>query len=425
LTGDGNAPRPTAAVLVTGNEILLGLTQDRNSGFLARALDALGFDLDRVLTVGDAQEDIENGLRELLGHDLVITSGGLGPTHDDRTVGCVAAVAGVELESHEPTMRYLEERTARFARDRGLDPASFVRGNRKQALVPRGSTVIPPVGTAPGLAVDVQGTLAIVLPGPPRELSQMWDTATELPQFRQVLGRAESLERHVLRVYGTSESAIADAFEDAGGDGGGTVTTICAHRFEVEVLVRAPERRRDALDHLVEGMKERLGTAVYLEDERSIEELVLDLCRTRGLKVATAESCTAGLVSARLASIPGSSDVLLGGVVSYANEVKHGLLGVSTETLETYGAVSAECAAEMAAGVRRATGADLGVSVTGVAGPGGGTEDKPVGLVYVHVSAPGSEKGRRTVFPGDRNSVRDFAATTALHLLRRAVTDPA
>ncbi len=424
MSSDGNAPRPSAAVLVTGSEILLGLTQDRNSGFLGRALDAIGVELRRVLTVGDGQEEIENGLRELLGHDLVITSGGLGPTHDDRTVACVAAVAGVELETHEPTMRYLEERTARFARDRGLDPASFVRGNRKQALVPHGSTVIAPVGTAPGVALDAQGTLVVVLPGPPRELSQMWDTASQLPEFEAVLGRAESLERHVMRVYGTSESAIADAFEDAGGDDGGTVTTICAHRFEVEVLVRAPERRRDALERLVAGMKERLGDAVYLEDERSVEELVLDLCRTRGLTVAAGESCTAGLVAARLASIPGASDVLLGGVVAYANELKQGLLGVSTETLEQHGAVSAECAAEMAAGVRRATGADLGVSVTGVAGPGGGTAEKPVGLVYIHVSAPDRERGRRIVFPGDRNSIRDFAATTALHLLRRTVTDP-
>jgi nicotinamide-nucleotide amidase len=410
-------------VLVTGNEILLGLTQDRNSGFLARSLDALGVELQRVLTVGDTQEEIERGLRELLGNDLVITSGGLGPTHDDRTVAAVAAVAGAELEQHEPTLRYLEDRTARFARERGLDPASFVRGNLKQALVPRGGTVIPPVGTAPGLAIDVQGTLVVVLPGPPRELSQMWDTASALPEFQAVLGRAETLERHVLRVYGTSESAIADAFEDAGGDANGTVTTICAHRFEVEVLVRAPERRHDALEQLVSGMKQRLGDAVYLEDTRSLEELVLDLCRTRGLKVAAAESCTAGLVAARLASISGASDVLLGGVVAYANEIKQRLLGVSAETLATHGAVSAECAAEMAAGVRRTTGADLGVSVTGVAGPGGGTPDKPVGLVYIHVSSPERERGRRIVFPGDRNSIRDFAATTAIHLLRRTVTD--
>ena len=200
-----------------------------------------------------------------------------------------------------------------------------------------------------------------------------------------------------MRVYGTSESAIADAFEDAGGDDDGTVTTICAHRFEVEVLVRAPERRRDALERLVAGMKERLGDAVYLEDERSVEELVLDLCRTRGLTVAAGESCTAGLVAARLASIPGASDVLLGGVVAYANELKQGLLGVSTETLEQHGAVSAECAAEMAAGVRRATGADLGVSVTGVAGPGGGTagEARRAGLHPRLGAGPGAGQADR------------------------------
>jgi nicotinamide-nucleotide amidase len=414
--------RPTAAVLVTGSEILLGLTRDRNSGFLARGLDALGIDLRRILTVGDEEEDLARGLDELRGHDLIVTSGGLGPTHDDRTVAVVADAAGVPLVLHEPTLEAIRERTAIFARQRGLDPESFVAGNRKQALVPEGADVLRPVGTAPGLLVELGPLLCVVLPGPPSELERLWRVLPERPAFAALLDRAGHLERRMLRVFGQSESAVADAFAASGGDEGGTVTTICARRLEIEVLVRADPSRHAAFERLLAGLRERLGGAIYAEDERSLEVHVLDRLRARGWTTATAESCTGGLVAARLTEIPGASDVLLGGVVAYANEVKHDVLGVPEPVLREAGAVSAEAAQAMAEGVRRVTGADAGVAVTGIAGPDGGTAEKPVGLVHLHVSSPAGDQARRIVFPGSRTDVQQWAATTALHMLRLAAT---
>jgi nicotinamide-nucleotide amidase len=411
--------RPSAAVLVTGSEILLGLVEDRNSGFLARELDVLGVDLRRVLSVGDGLDEIGEGLAELAGHDLLLTSGGLGPTHDDLTVAAVARAAGLPLELDERVLAQIEERTRPFARQRGIDPATFADGNRKQALVPRGAAVLDPIGTAPGLVLGLDGATCVVLPGPPRELQEMWRALLERDLLARVLSHARRLARRVLRVYGTSESAVADAFAAAGGDREGTRTTICARRLEVEVLIRAQPGSESELDALAAGLRERLGDAVYAEDERTVEEHVLDGLRVRGATLAVAESCTAGLVAARLAGVAGASDVLLGGVVAYANEVKRDVLGVPAAILAEHGAVSAECAGAMALGARRLTGATVGVAVTGIAGPEGGTPEKPVGLVYLHVSSPAGEQGRRLVFPGGRDQVREWAATTALHLVRR------
>ena len=416
------AGRPAAAVLVTGQELLLGLVADANTRFLARELDRLGIELRRVSIVGDAQGEIAAGLRELAGHDLVITSGGLGPTHDDRTVEAVAEAADAELVLDEELLVAIAGITAEYARRRGADPALNRDGDRKQALVPRGATVIPPAGTAPGLLLPFGSGSALVLPGPPRELATVWERALELEPITALRERAGTLLRHTLRVYGTGEPAVARAFAAAGGDDGGTRTTICARALEVEVTIRAEPERRAALEALVGGLREQLGDAVFAEDERPLAALALDALRARGLHLAVAESCTAGLVAARLADIPGSSDVLLGGVIAYANEVKRELLGVPDALLAEYGAVSAECAEAMARGARSATGSEVGISVTGVAGPGGGSERKPVGLVYLHVSAPGLERGQELHLPGDRAQVREWAAIAALQLIRTALS---
>jgi nicotinamide-nucleotide amidase len=414
--------RPSAALLVTGQELLLGLVTDANTQFLAHELDALGIDLQRVSVVGDARDEIVGGLRELAGHDLVITSGGLGPTHDDRTVEAVAEVAGAELAVDEKLLEAIAAITAAYARRRGTDPALNRDGDRKQALVPRGATVIPPAGTAPGLLLPIGTGHVLVLPGPPRELATVWRAALELEPIADLRARAGTLLRSTLRVYGVGEPAVARAFAAAGGDAGGTRTTICARQLEVEVTVRAEPESQQALAALVAGLREQLGDAVYAEDERPLAEHVLAAMREHGLHIAVAESCTAGLVGAALASIPGSSDVLLGGVIAYANEVKQQLLGVPAELLAEFGAVSAECARAMAAGARAATGAEVAVSVTGVAGPGGGTALKPVGLVYLHVSAPGAERGQELHLHGDRSQVRELAAVAALQLVRMTVS---
>ena len=411
-----------AGVLVTGSEILLGMTQDRNSGWLGRELDRLGVELRRVLTVGDEQEDIENGLRALAGCDLILTSGGLGPTHDDRTVAAVAAVAGVDLALDEATLAMIDARTAEFARQRGRDPSTYREGNRKQAMVPVGCEILEPVGTAPGMVVEWGGSVVVVLPGPPSELAGMWQTAAARTAVAGVLARAGRMERRTLRVYGTSESAVANAFRDAGGDERGTLTTICAHRLEIEVTIRASSGDVAAADALADGMAARLGPAVYARDERQLEVHLIDALRARGWRVATAESCTAGLVAARITEIPGSSDVLAGGIVAYANDIKRALLDVPVSLLDAHGAVSAECAEAMAQGARRRLGTDAAVAVTGIAGPGGGTPEKPVGLVYFHVSTPAGERALKQVFPPRRETVREWASTVALQLLRIEAT---
>jgi nicotinamide-nucleotide amidase len=409
------SPRPTAAILITGSELLLGLVADRNTIFLAQTLDRLGLDLQRVLLVGDSEEEIADGLRSLREHDVVITSGGLGPTHDDRTVSAVAGVSGRELGIDEPLRARIAEIMDEYARRRGIPPAEYVHGIEKQALVPRGAHIIFPVGTAPGLVVPWEDTTVVVLPGPPAELAQMWPMVEQHPAAT-ALRAGERLERSLLRVFGVSESVVAHAFAEAGGDEAGTTTTICARRAEVEILVRAPHGASDARLRLVDAMRDRLGADVFSEDERPLAELVLDAARARGATIATAESCTAGMVAARLTDIAGSSDVVVGGVVAYANEIKQAMLGVPAALLEQHGAVSAECAEAMARGALAATGAGLAISTTGVAGPGGGTPEKPVGLVYLHCASAFGERARRVVLPGDRTTVRDSATTTALHL---------
>ncbi len=417
----GAAPR--AAVLVTGSEILIGRTQDTNSGWIARQLDAHGVRLVRVVQVDDGEDAIAQALESLLaeGVDLVVTSGGLGPTHDDRTVAVVARVTGRELAVDEATLAKIDAIVADFARHRGVDFARYARGNRKQAQVPAGAAVLDPVGTAPGVVVPHGSQVIVVLPGPPVELQRMWAAAVENPLVAPVLARA-AMPRRILRVYGTPESQVGDLFEELGGDSGGTETTICASKAEIEIVIRYPEQHRAAGDALADGFRARLGRAIYAEGEARLEAVVLDLLRARGLTLATAESCTAGLVAARVAAVPGASDVLLGGVIAYANEVKQHVLGVPADLLDRFGAVSAECAAAMAQGARRVAGADVGVAVTGVAGPGGGTDAKPVGLVHLHVSAPGVERPAERRFPGPRENVRDWSATAALHLVRMAVT---
>jgi nicotinamide-nucleotide amidase len=409
------SPRPTAALLITGSELLLGLVADRNTSFLAQTLDRLGLDLQRVLVVGDGEDEIAEGLETLRRHDVLITSGGLGPTHDDRTVAAIARASRRELVLDAPLRATIAAIMDAFARRRGIEPSEYVDGIDKQALVPRGAQIIDPIGTAPGLIVPWGETTVLVLPGPPAELAQMWPMLEQHPAAA-VLRAGERLERSLLRIYGVSESVVAHAFAEAGGDADGTTTTICARRAEVEVLVRAPERARAARERLTDGMRSRLAEGLFSEDERPLEELVLDAARARGMTMATAESCTSGLVAARLTEVAGSSDVVVGGIVAYANEVKQAMLGVTSELLEQHGAVSAECAQAMAQGALAATGAGFAISTTGIAGPGGGSAEKPVGLVYVHCASTIGESARQLMLPGDRAAVRDGTTTAALHM---------
>jgi nicotinamide-nucleotide amidase len=301
--------------------------------------------------------------------------------------------------------------------------AEFAEGVLKQASIPDGAVVVGLAGTAPALVLEANGCVAVSLPGPPRELRELWPLALETAPLRSVLARVVAPERRVLRLYGVSESAVAQALSAAGGDGDGVEATICARDFEIHVDLMVSPGAEARADEIEQGLAEPLAEWVFTREEAPIEELVLALCRERGLTLATAESCTGGLVAARLTSVPGSSDVFVGGIVSYANEVKASALGVPEDVLRTHGAVSAETAAAMAAGARGRLEADVAVSVTGIAGPGGGTPDKPVGLVYLHASAPGGERALDFVSPGDRETVRTRAAVAALHLVRKLVAE--
>jgi nicotinamide-nucleotide amidase len=361
-------------------------------------------------------------MRAGLDRDLLVTTGGLGPTHDDRTVELLARAAGLPLRLDEELEAAIAARSRAVA-DRLKRPyTDFAPGVRKQATVPEGALVVGLAGTAPALVVEVGKCVAVVLPGPPRELQPLWGDALESPPLQALLARAQVPEHRVLRFYGVSESAVAKALEEAGGDGDGVEMTICARDFEIHVdLFSAPSVRERALE-LERRFVEPMASFLYAVSETAIEEVVLGLCREQGMTLATAESCTGGLVAARLTSVPGSSEVFVGGVVAYADAVKQSELGVPTAVLERHGAVSAETAAAMARGARDRLEADIAVSVTGIAGPGGGSPEKPVGLVYLCASGPGGERAQNFVVPGDRETVRGRATVAALHLVRSLVT---
>jgi nicotinamide-nucleotide amidase len=414
--------RPRGFVVVTGSELVRGDRLDANGPFLASELQRLGLEPARIAIVGDDPVELETVLREGLEADLCLTSGGLGPTHDDRTVELVARVAGRELFVDAGLEAEIEAVSRSFAARFRRPYADFAAGVRKQATVPDGADVVGIAGTAPAFVLETERGAVVVLPGPPPELRKLWMAALESAAVRAVLARAREPERHVLRFYGAGESQIAQALEESGGEGGGVAVTICARQFEVHVDLFVDDGGGQRANELVAGLRERVGTYLFAEDERPVEEMVLELCRERGLKLATAESCTGGLVAARLTSVPGSSDVFVGAIVSYANEVKARELGVPEEILERHGAVSPETAAAMAAGARERLGADVAVAVTGIAGPGGGSPEKPVGLVDLHAAGPDGVLAREIDFPGDREAIRGRAAAAALHLLRTLLT---
>jgi nicotinamide-nucleotide amidase len=412
-----------AAIVASGSELVRGDRNDRNGPYLAADLLRRGVEPARITIVGDDPTDLEEALRAGLEHDLLVVSGGLGPTHDDRTIELLARAAGVGLRVDEELATGIEELSRRIAARMRRPYADFTVGVRKQATVPEGAEWVGLVGTAPAVVLPLEGRVAVALPGPPRELQELWPRVCETAPVRAVLDRAVAPERRVLRMFGVSESAVAQALTAAGGEGDGVDVTICARDFEIHVdLLVAPGAGARA-DVLERGFEEAAGRYVFSHDERSTAELVLDLLRERGLTLGTAESCTGGLVAARLTDVPGSSDVFLGSVVAYANEVKRDRLGVPEQVLRDHGAVSAEAAAAMAAGARDALGVDVAVAVTGVAGPGGGTPEKPVGLVFLHAVGPGGELARRLDVPGDRETIRLRSAVAALHLVRALVTN--
>jgi nicotinamide-nucleotide amidase len=411
--------RPRAVIVVTGSELARGERTDRNGPFLAAEALRHGLEPGRIMIVGDAPAELEAALREGLEADACLVSGGLGPTHDDRTVELLARAAGLELVVDTALEREIES-VSRAAAERLRRPyADFAPGVTKQATRPASAVPIGLAGTAPGLVLRAPTRcVVVVLPGPPGELRRLWPNALASEPVRELLERTRPPGRRVLRLFGVSESAVARALEEAGGDGGGVEATICARDFEIHVDLLVEPGADERADALETALVERLERWLFARDERRVEELVLSLAATRGLRLATAESCTGGMVAARLTDVPGSSESFIGGVVAYADEVKRSELEVSEALLVEHGAVSAEVAAAMADGARRRLGADVAVAVTGIAGPGGGTPEKPVGRVHLHATGPDGSLARTLDLPGEREQVRVRATVTALHLLR-------
>jgi competence/damage-inducible protein CinA-like protein len=419
-----------AGIVVTGTEVLSGIIPDGNGPWLSERLRELGVDVHSITVVGDRREDMQRTLRFLAGEgvELVVTSGGLGPTADDLTAEVVADVQGRELVLDEALERRIAEIIRpMLARWPGLDADALLEANRKQALVPRGATVLEPVGTAPGLVVPPAhgaGPTVVVLPGPPRELQTMWPAAVAADAFGAATGERAEFRWRIMRLFGIPESEIAAtlrAVEDGGLSLSALEITTCLRRGEIEIATRfAPEADAEYAA-LQRAVAERHPEALFSLDGSTIDDQVASgLLGPPRRTVATAESCTGGLLAARLTERAGSSAYALGGVVAYADEAKVALAGVDPALIARHGAVSREVADALADGGRERLGADIGAGITGVAGPGGGTEEKPVGTVWVAVAGPdGARLTRGVRLPGGRADVRDRSVTVAMHLIRR------
>ncbi len=426
-----------AAIVVTGTELVSGRVSDRNGPWLAGRLGELGIDPAHTTIVGDRPPDMLAALQwsASLGVSLIVTSGGLGPTADDLTATVVGGFCGREMVLDAA----LEERIASIllasrSRWRQWSQEAIREANRKQAVIPAGATVLDPVGTAPGLVVPPAegraGPTVIVLPGPPRELQPLWELATRTQAFADATTDATVYEQRVLRLFGLPESEIATTLREAQAAGvelERLEVTTCVRGGELEIVTRYEPPERDVAAALEAVIRERHARVIYSDDGTGVDEQVAAALIERGLTVAVAESCTGGLMLARLTDRPGSSAFLRGGIVAYSDEVKVALAGVPAELIERHGAVSEEVAVALAAGARERVRADIGIGITGVAGPGGGTPEKPVGLVWIALAGPdGMAIVRRTEQRGTRADVRERTVTTAMHLLRRlllGVTD--
>lgn len=416
-----------AGIVVTGTEVLTGRVQDANGPWIADRLLELGVELAHITICGDRAQDIEAQLRFLAdeGVDLIVTSGGLGPTADDMTVEVVARFCGRELvldtETENTIAEILKKLMAHFD-EKNFDAVRAA--NRKQAMIPEGAEVLAPVGTAPGVVVPGKPAV-IVLPGPPRELQPMWHRAIATPAAQQAISGRTIYQQKTIRMFGLPESGLAESLREAErtvpGFGDLEITT-CLRRGEIEMVTRHEPGAVGAYEKLTELLREKHGQQIYSEDGSRVDDQVAHLLS--GRRIATAESCTAGLLAARLTDRAGSSDYVMGGVVSYSNDAKAELLGVDPALIEQHGAVSEPVAEAMARGALERFGADTAVAITGIAGPGGGTAEKPVGTVCFTVMLADGRKDTRTLrLPGNRSDVRERSTTVAMHLLRRLLSE--
>ena len=409
-----------AGIVVTGTEVLSGTIADRNGPWLSEQLRDRGIQLAHVLITGDRPDDLRDALAFFAGVDLVITSGGLGPTADDLTAEIVASYAGRPMEFDPELSERIWARVMSVrSRLASATEDALREGARKQAFVPAGAAVLEPVGTAPGLLVGTDGPLIVVLPGPPRELQTMWETAVVTAPLSDLLARAGHFEQRMLRFYGLPEPQIAETLRTIDPPSSLEITT-CLRRGELEVATVFDSADAPAYDAFAAAVRERHADTLFSPEGATIDEIVAR--QLTGRTIATAESCTGGLMAGRLTDLAGSSAYVLGGLVVYSNEAKTALAGVPASVIETHGAVSPEVARALAAGARERLGADVGIGITGIAGPGGGTREKPVGTVCLAVSTSGDLLEQTVHLPGGRADVRERTTTVGMHMLRRLLT---
>jgi nicotinamide-nucleotide amidase len=412
-----------AGIVVTGTEVITGRISDANGPWISERLAELGVEVAHIEVVADRPDDLEAALRFMAGEgmDLIVTSGGLGPTADDLTAEIVGRFAGRELVLDEAMEARIAEILDGFAKRFRLDREAMMEANRKQAMVPEGAVPLDPVGTAPGLVVPAGERVVIVLPGPPRELQPMWQAAVETPQVQQVLARATPLHGYTMRMFGVPESEIAKSLREMEGEGlelSRVEITTCLRRGEIEIDVRYRDEAAGVADAVREGLVRRHRRETFSVDGETIDSQVATLLL--GRRLGLAESCSGGLLAARITDLAGASEYMAGGVVAYANEAKAALLGVDPGLIEAHGAVSPEVAEAMAIGALERFGADVAVSITGVAGPDGGSEEKPIGYVCFNARlADGTSIARDPVIPGGRADIRERSALVGMHLLRQ------
>jgi nicotinamide-nucleotide amidase len=408
-----------AEVVTIGDELLRGEIVDSNKSFLSEKLLGIEVETRFHTSVNDDPDDMRDAfLRAADRSPIVLVSGGLGPTRDDLTVEVLAATFGRGLVQHEPSLRRIEEFFAR--NQRAMSPS-----NAKQALVPEGCEVLPnPVGTAPGCMLDVGRAVFFCMPGVPRELYRMMEEQV-VPRVAARLGGARGVMRAaLLRTFGLGESNLEDELTDVGREDGVILgfRTAFPDNFLRPIARAQTVKEADAkLARACAAIEAKLGPLVYTRGEKTMEAVVGELLAERGVTLATAESCTGGLIGARLTAVPGSSRYYRGGVVAYANEAKRDLLGVPEALLREHGAVSAPVARAMAEGARARLGADLALATTGISGPDGGTPEKPVGLVWIAFASKDGTDAEQMVFPFDRERHRVLTAQTALDWVRRAL----
>ncbi len=409
---------PGAAVVAVGNELLLGETIETNGAWLSRELEGLGIRVLHRIVVGDTVDAIQRGVAEGLEQgDVVVVTGGLGPTPDDITREAVAALLDLPLDTDQEVLGALRRRFRR------MGMKELPSTNLRQAQVPRGAEVLPnPVGSAPGLAIPAGGKWVVLLPGIPREMRPLFHERLK-PWLRQTFrGRLHPVHHRVLRTTGIPESSLAERVGEVSAAELGPVSLAFLpdlRGVELRLTVRGASHSEaeSLLDRAEEALRPALLHHEFRATSGDLAEAVLRDLVAAGRTVASAESCTGGLVAQRITSVPGSSEAFRGGIVAYSNESKIRELGVSEAELERHGAVSRAVAESMASGVRRRFGCDVGIGVTGVAGPGGGTREKPVGTVWYAVDVEGRVEARRGVFPGERGAVRERAAQAVLWLL--------